>query len=73
MCMGGSKAPKATPPPEPLKNTDAAMANASADAARQQSMRRGLASVWTRYQTPGANAGSTPDNSIAAKADKLGG
>lgn len=70
MC-GGAKAPKATPPGEPLKNVDAKMESASDDAQRQQAMRRGLASVWTRYSD--ASASATAAGGISQKADKLGG
>ena len=71
MCSGGGHAPKAQPQAEPLKNVDAKMASSSSDAQRQQSMRRGLASVWTRYSSSDASA---PAGAGAAqKADKLGG
>lgn len=70
MCMGGSpKVPKTAPAQEPLKNVDAAMSGAASDAARQQAMRRSLASVWTRYQTPDPNAAVA----VNGTASKLGG
>lgn len=71
--MCSSKAPSvpaAPPPEEPLKQIDAQMASASADAARTQAMRRGLASTWTRFNSPAAAAGPSD---LSTKADKLGG
>lgn len=69
MCSS-AKAPKAAPPQEPLKNIDQTMSGASNDAAISQARRRGLASVWTRYNTPSATAPTAP---AADKAEKLGG
>lgn len=69
MCSS-AKAPKASPPQEPLKNIDATMSGASNDAAIAQARRRGLASVWTRYNNPAAASPSAP---ASDKSDKLGG
>ncbi len=60
MCSGS--APKMQKPTEPMKQAEANMSRAAGDTAREQAMKRSLASVWTRYQ-PAATAG---------KADKLG-
>jgi len=71
MCSGKSPSVPAAPPPvEPLKQIDAQMATASADAARSQAMRKGLASTWTRFNSPAAPAGTAD---TTTKASKLGG
>jgi len=72
MCLPKSPSiPKPQPPEEPLKQVDAEMASASASAARSQAMRRGLASTWTRYNSPAAAPAGTADTTT--KASKLGG
>ena len=51
MCSSAPKVPKAAPPQEPMKQAAARSAEASDDAARQQALRRGLASTFTRFNT----------------------
>ena len=74
MCTSSPKVPKAQPPAEPLKPVETAMSDASSEAAREQAMRRGLASIWTRF---GANNSASYRETAAAStaplADKLGG
>ncbi len=55
---------------EPLKDATDRVDASRADAQRQQSMRRGLMSTFTRYQS---GAASTSAQSSAGKATKLGG
>jgi hypothetical protein len=70
MCMNKPKAPKPVPVPEPLKNAPDAVAEAADSTARQQAMRRGLMSTWTRLN---AGEGSAPGASMTGQATKLGG
>ena len=72
MCTSSPKVPKAQPPAEPLKPVETAMSDASSEAAREQAMRRGLASIWTRFGAD--NSGTAAPAAPAAQlADKLGG
>ena len=66
MCMSQPKAAKPAPATAPVVAVDGKQQNgAIADRARQ----RGLASMWTRYNTnSGMQSGATTQ-----KADKLGG
>ena len=57
MCTSSPKVPKAAAPQEPMKQAAARSADASDAAAREQALRRGLASTFTRFDTP-ADAGS---------------
>ena len=70
MCSS-PKVPAPPPPEEPLKMVDAQMSEASAAAARSQSMRRGLASTWTRFNPASLGTGDT--GGMAGKATTLGG
>ena len=56
MCSSPS-VPKAAPPQEPMKQAAVRSAEASDAAAREQALRRGLASTFTRFEAP-ADAGS---------------
>lgn len=73
MCTSSPKVPKAQPPAEPLKPVETAMSDASSEAAREQAMRRGLASVWTRYGADNSGTAAPAAASTAPLADKLGG
>ena len=57
MCSSPS-VPKATPPQEPMKDAAAKSAEASDAAAREQALRRGLQSTFTRFDNQ--QAGATP-------------
>lgn len=52
MCSSAPKVPKVQPPAEPMKEAAAKSAEASDAAAREQALRRGLASTFTRFDTP---------------------
>ena len=56
MCTSSPKVPKAAPPQEPMKEAASRSLEASDAAAREQALRRGLASTFTRFDTP-ADAG----------------
>lgn len=58
MCTSSPKVPKAAAPAEPMKQAAAKSAEASDAAAREQALRRGLASTFTRFDTnqPAAQA-----------------
>lgn len=75
MCTGSApKAPKPAPLAEPMKEATATMSEASTDAARQQAMRRGLASVWTRFnKEPVGDGTANATTNAAPLATKLGG
>ena len=73
MCSSSSSKMKKQPAEEPLKNVDADMARAGSDASRQQALRRGLASTWTRYTSAQGQAAGGDTAAIAAKSDTLGG
>ena len=49
MCTSSPKVPKAAAPQEPMKQAAARSADASDAAAREQALRRGLASTFTRF------------------------
>lgn len=67
MCSAKTpRAPVAAPMSAPMRDVSAQMDNSTSLAARQQAMRRGMASVWTRYSDGSGDAS-------AVKADKLGG
>lgn len=51
MCSSPS-VPKAAPPQEPMKEAASRSLEASDAAAREQALRRGLASTFTRFDTP---------------------
>ena len=51
MCSSPS-VPKAAPPQEPMKQAASRSLEASDAAAREQALRRGLASTFTRFDTP---------------------
>lgn len=70
MCTSSPKAPKASAVSAPTNQPPPDMRQASSDAARQQAMRRGLSSVWTRYPDTSAPADGS---AVAAKAASLGG
>ena len=57
MCSSPS-VPKAQPPAEPMKDAAAKSAAASDAAAREQSLRRGLASTFTRFDPEAAAGGA---------------
>lgn len=59
MCSGAPSVPKAAPPQEPMKQAAAKSAEASDAAAREQALRRGLQSTFTRF-----NAGESADETI---------
>ena len=73
MCTSSPKVPKAQPPAEPLKPVETAMSDASSEAAREQAMRRGLASIWTRFGANNSGTAAPAAASTAPLADKLGG
>jgi len=52
MCTSSPKVPKAAPPQEPMKHAASRSLEASDAAAREQALRRGLASTFTRFDTP---------------------
>ena len=59
MCSSPS-VPRAAPPEEPMKNAAAKSAEASDEAARQQALRRGIASTYTRFDgDAGGGTGAT--------------
>lgn len=74
MCSSSHSAPKvkAAPPVAPATPPASVTADASSAAAREQAMRRGLASVWTRYGADNSGT-ATPAAPAAQLADKLGG
>jgi hypothetical protein len=51
MCSANTKIPKAQAPAEPMKNAAQKSTEASDETARDQQMRRGLASTYTRSGT----------------------
>lgn len=51
MCSSPS-VPKAAPPQEPMKQAATRSAEASDAAAREAALRRGLASTFTRFDSP---------------------
>lgn len=57
MCSGAPSVPKPAPPQEPMKQAAAKSAEASDAAAREQALRRGLQSTFTRFNT--GEAGDT--------------
>lgn len=71
MCGGGGKGAAASQPPlEPVKSADTAIKEASTVAGRDQQLRRGLASAFSRSTMGGgASVGSSP---TAGSAKKLG-
>lgn len=54
MCSSNTKMPKAQAPEEPMKNASQKSTEASDSTARDQQLRRGLASTYTRNQTTAA-------------------
>lgn len=75
MCIGGGgKAPKPQPAIEPMKNVEAATNEAGDAMSRKLALRRGMMSLYTRYNDGSAAAsGSGQAAAVAAKSDKLGG
>lgn len=59
MCSSAPKVPKAQPPAEPMKEAAAKSAEASDAAAREQALRRGLASTFTRFDPAEAGGSQT--------------
>lgn len=67
MCSANTpKTPTAQPISAPMRNVTTQLDNSTSITERQQAMRRGMASVWTRYSDSGGAA-------TADKADTLGG
>ena len=58
MCSSPS-VPKAAPPQEPMKAAASRSLEASDAAAREQALRRGLASTFTRFDAPVTGANET--------------
>lgn len=69
MCSAKTpKKPCSKPAPAPMQDVSTQMEQSSDAAARQQALRRGMASVWTRFGESGTAA--TSDEGAA---EKLGG
>jgi hypothetical protein len=70
--MGGSTKIAEAPTLETPKTVSATTTSADSDFARQQALKRGLASVWTRYSDSQSTDGSS-STALASKSEKLGG
>lgn len=57
MCTSTPKVPKVAPPQEPMKRAASRSLEASDAAAREQALRRGLASTFTRFDAPAETIG----------------
>jgi len=67
MCSAKTpKAPASTPVSAPMRDVQVQMDNSQTLAARQQALRRGLASVWTRYGEGVAGTTATKDSTLGA-------
>jgi hypothetical protein len=59
MCTANTKIPKAQAPEEPMKNAAQKSSEASDNTAKDQQLRRGLASTYTRTPTTAAAGSDT--------------
>ena len=69
---GGGSAPKAVAY-EPIKSAEQTMKDAASESARNQQLRRGLASTFSRSTIGGSGAAKSVTPATSGSASKLGG